>query len=385
MKDPAILIDRLQEAMPGFKSYYDGLAVRIGGVRTAFGARMGLTRNQLDAAIQAAGGHVGARPTDEHEAGRIVIRHPAAPIHIKESRPFAHRILTAVPSAYVDGSQIAVGRDINIPWGMVNISGSHVRPGEDLATHEDAGVITPADLDAWVQKGVTNPNHIVNLQRWAMEMRYLQERMKEHPGTVAVFDGSLVNSFAVGLLPDLRSQYDATICEVIDTSRQTESPLVGYTDTSRSRDLVQLLSSLDSKLDVQGITDSTVLEAHMKELGDRTASWKCDRPDGSLDAYGGRDINFHYGLFGPGGPCRIEYPTWVYQKGLHTQVHDVLLAQCLAYKGYPRSIDQAHVRCSIHQDEVEAVQRSFLALAKKNGIPARGIRKATSKKMGVRL
>lgn len=385
MKDPALLMGKLAEAMPGFKQYYQGLTARVQRVHEGFGSRMAQDRVALEAAIQRAGGRVGAKPTAEHEAGRITIRHPNAPIDIRDSRPFAQRVLTSVASAYVDGSQIAVGNDINIPWGMVNISGSHVVPGQDLKVHEDASVITPAELDSWAQKGVFNPNHIVNLQRWEMEMRYLQKRMQESPGTVAVFDGSLVNSFAVGLAPDLRAAYDRTVCDVLDTSRLTKSPLVGYTDTSRARDLVALLTALDPKLDAQGVTDSTVLEPHLRELGDRTASWQCDRPDGALDAYGGRDINFHYALFGPGGPCRIEYPAWVFRDGLHHQVHDVLLAQCLAYKGYPRSIDQAHIGCSIKRDEVDAMQRTFLGLARRNGIPVRGNRKAQSKKIGVRL
>ncbi len=379
-----VLLDSLAQAVPGFRTYLDALDHRRHDVSAALAQVLALEHDGIRARITNLGkARVGARPTHEHEAGRIAIAHPDCPLDRDAAVAFAERVLHNTPAAFVDGSQVPVDNDLSVPFGMALIHGSHARPGQPLAKHDAATALSPADIETWRGHGVWSADQVVNFGRWSMELQYLIDCMERHPGTVAMFDGSLIHSFTTGLPPALRAAYDALRNEALAVSERTRSPLVGYIDNSRARDLVALVGALGA-IATDGVTDSALLAPHLADLGARTSAWITDRDDGSIDGQSA-PIAFHYALLGPGGPCRIEYPAWVLESGQHTLVHDQLLAQCLAYGGYPRSIDECHIQCSIGPGEAAAVQAAFLRLSEEHGLPVQASWKARSKRRGARL
>lgn len=64
---------------------------------------------------------------------------------------------------------------------------------------------------------------------------------------MALFDGGLV----VSLATNWREQYVRSVLDLLEASEETETPVFGYVDSSRSRDL----SQTDSWLDDQSLTE----------------------------------------------------------------------------------------------------------------------------------
>ncbi len=379
-----VLLDALAEAVPTFRTYMAAMDNRRHSVDAAFSELIQLDGEAFTAKIQAAAAeHVGAQPTQEHLANQTRKEHPVAITDRAAAVSFTQAVLSKTPAAFVDGSQVPVDNDLSIPFGMVTIHGSHARPGYAFSKHDDAMAVSPEEIDTWRNQGVWNADHVVNYHRWRMELQYLMDCMEAQPGTVAVFDGSLIHSFTTNMAPALRAAYDQLRNDALAVSERTQSPLVGFVANSRARDLVTLTRSL-SQADAAGVTDSDLVSGHLTELGDRTSAWICDRDDGSIDTQSS-PVAFHYALLGPGGPCRIEYPQWVLDSGNHTLVHDVLLAQALAYGGYPRSIDECHMQCSISPQTAAAVQSAFFRLSEEHGLPVQGSWKARSKRRGARV
>lgn len=320
---------------------------------------------------------VGAKPSGEYRSGGLMLNGIDYPTNRRASVEFTASVLSQHSTAFVDGSQIEVNKDHNIPWGAVNIAGSHNVPGEPLALHEDFQFITRPHMQEYVDQGVTSPNHIIHFLRWRMELDYLESVMRKHPGTFCFFDGSLVNSFAMSFRDELRVLYTQAINHVLRTSKETQSPIIGYIDTSQSRDITDMLTHLEG-IEGGDITDHMLLDQVLAKTGCRSHVWICDRGDGSIAEYE-QTIHFHLANFGPGGVCRIEYPEWVSDAGLHVTVHEILAAQTLAYFGYPRSFDEVHNKATITYKDRDAITRSFQAVCAKHGITFRKNRKSASK------
>lgn len=383
MRDPRILLDAVMRAAPSFRDHYAGLERRRDDLGKALLRVLDHDVHGLEAAIREAGrDRVGARPTAQHQAGKVSFSYPGAPVDRDDARRLATRALQR-PMAFVDGSQVEASRDVDVPFGLVTISGSHAHPGEPLSCHDAAQAVTPAELASWQDLGVWNPDRVVNLRRWTLEVEYLIRCMEETPGTVAVLDGTLVHSFTTDLPAPLRQAYSEVLGRALRVSKEARSPLVGFVASSHARDLVELVRVLEG-VDAGGLTDPHLLAPHLETLGARTPSWWCDRGDGSLDDQATR-IAFHYARLGPGGPCRMEYPEWMLEEDGHEVAHEVLLAQCLAFGGYPRSIDECHVKCQVTSDDAAAVRDAFFRLAQEQGLPVQASWKARSKQRGTRV
>ncbi len=380
MKNPRLLVQRLIEAMPRLKEHGDRVreAARLYGQGLA--SLLTLPRTELEARLASLGEeHVGARPTDEYEIGSLVRPHPAPPKTIQEAATWAANVLGSRNAAYVDGSQVHTTGEYNIPWGAANIHGSVYRTGAKADHHDDALVFTPSDFEPYEELNVYNPNLVIDYKRWEMEIDFLIRAMKEDPGVYAIFDGSLVNSFATNY-GRLAKHYNDKLTQALRVSADTQSPLVGYTDTSRARDLTELVHFLAPELPRSYLPDASLVAPLLTPHADaRTVRWVCDRTDGILDEYEGQGIQFHYANLNPLAPCRVEYPDWVDTKTADA-INDHLFAQCLAFNGYPRSIDECHVGSSVTFDESNALRTTFQALCRREGVPIRMSNKHASKR-----
>lgn len=369
----------------------------------------------------------GARPTDERVAGQSSIR-PFAPrwADHRGARRWALTVLSGVTTLAVDGSQITPSPDYALPVGAVQVGWFENPHGTDGDYVKDVHfeILTPNELylgrdrdglagdsadapyadtesDASsgdAPTGLTYPDDIVNRRRFVLECEVLIDHMRRYAEEgwknpqrppVCFFDGSLVISFAAQIRnPSLQRAYVAAVRCLLDVSRETRVPLVGYVDTSRARDLVRMLERFDLTLRPgASITDSQLLNARRLAWGDRSELLACARADGLFGAGNADDdfyprIGFTYLKTARSTrPTRIEMPRWVHEAGLVEYVLDVIRAECIVGTGYPYALETADALAVITARDRERFHRLFQDFSERElGLPLAMGRKPLSKR-----
>ena len=352
----------------------------------------------------------GALPTEEFdEAKRLCLAFDQQWDNHQEARVWARKILGNRITIAVDGSQIAPSPDYRplvgatqIGW-FINEHASSGRYIKDLAFE----VLAPDELidssggdagsdDAGDDESVAT--QIVNQVRFVKECEQLCLLMAAYDGgpndrwPLSFFDGSFIISFA-GKINDVRAgQYIDAIRKLLDTSFRYRSPLLGFVDSSRSRDLVSMLNALideapdegETKAGELSISDGLLLEKALDRWGDRTPFFVCARNDGlsSTDrAAFYRDVVFCYMRLSMSQPlARIELPLWVYEDGLAPDVLDVLRAECVVGTGYPYAIETADALAVISQQDRRRFYGMFQRFLDGENLPFQQTRKAQSKR-----
>lgn len=316
--------------------------------------------------------HVGARPSDEWTA-RLTVPPVIHPRDFASIEGYVERALRGVPLATCDGSQLDPGRETSLPVGVVHVYWNWQNNDPTASKAErgaDTEIITPRDFDAALTQNIPSHGQLVALRRFELEQKTLRNIMQAHPGTVAIYDGSLINSFAVRLPPAHRKRYDDSVQATLTLSEKTKSPLVAYVATSHSNDLVTMLETLYGNLPVH-LPDSLVLRQRFGIPAARTPDFECDRDDGSQDAYD-QKIHFCYLNASEVAPSRIEYPAWVAQEQLVDRVAMAVLGSAmLRTDGYPQHIHVCHEACTLGPHEREQFQVALTRFADKNGLTLR--------------
>jgi hypothetical protein len=198
---------------------------------------------------------------------------------------------------------------------------------------------------------------------------------------VVFFDSLLVISFAELLPPDQREFYVSEILSLLDTSRQTAIPVVGYIDTSYARDLANMLQTAFALADSPRVVDAPMLSDSMK-WGDRTRLFRCARR-GILEFYGDewrRGVGFVYlKTTGDRPPSRVDIPMWVYERGLLDYVIDTVRGEVIVGNGYPYALESADQTAVISQRDREMFYAVFQEFAEREGLDLKIARKAVSK------
>ncbi|HKP85595.1 MAG TPA: DNA double-strand break repair nuclease NurA, partial [Blastocatellia bacterium] len=198
---------------------------------------------------------------------------------------------------------------------------------------------------------------------------------------VVFFDSLLVISFAELLPDEQRERYVADIVSLLETSRKTGIPVIGYIDTSFARDFVNMLQAAFGLPSAQRVHDAALLAPLMK-WGDRTALFRCARR-GILDSYGDewrRDVAFIYlKTSSDAPPSRVDLPLWVYERGLLDYVADVVRGEVIVGNGYPYAIEAADQTAAISAHDREMFYAIFQEFAERERLGLSIARKAISK------
>lgn len=325
--------------------------------------------------------HTGARPTEEYKQG-IIHDIPATPTTKENAVKFSEAVLSRRPFCFVDGSEIKADPTQILPIAAVNIHGIDYTPGQGLTHTDDAEVITHEEFNKYLNGEIYNLDYVVGYRRWHMEIQYLIKTMQKHKGTglIAVYDGSIINSFALQFRDTLKQCYMHDIKQLLKTAKETQTTLIGYTDNSRAKDLTAMLKCLNPDLETApGLTDPDLVKPALPDFGGRTCIWQCDRGDGVMNEYTPHTINFVYATLAPGRPCRIEFPAWTTTEQVN-EACQFLLAQGLSYHGYPRSIDDCHQSCTISYAERDAFQQAYEVLCERAGLISDYDRKTLNKR-----
>ena len=216
-------------------------------------------------------------------------------------------------------------------------------------------------------------------------MEKLAGRFKALP--VALFDSSLVISFADRLQGEMRDRHVNAMLKLLRCSRQTGIPIVGYVDSTYARDLTNMLSYVFKLNEARRVHDAHMVN-DLLGWGARTPIFICARGGadrkkaGVLESFEEfrRGIGFVYlKTNAPTPPARLEIPLWVYEKGLLDEVIDIVRAEVVVGNGYPYVIESADAAAVITSRDRDAFYAIFRRFAGEQGINLSFSQKSTSK------
>lgn len=304
----------------------------------------------------------GALPTQEYDTA-VDLCLPFAPQwnDHQAARAWARTVLENRITVAVDGSQITPTVDYTPPVGAVQIGwfvNSHQADGRYVKDLE-FDVLAPSELLDEDEEGgdETFAMQTVNQERFVRECRRLSRLMVEVAREqqaagngqrlpVCFFDGSFIISFAGKIQASRARHYLTAITELLETSAKFRVPLVGFVDSSRSRDVTSLFNLIrPEKSTLFELSDAALLAQQLPGWGDRSPLFICARNDalsnsGQADFY--RDVVFTYvRLNRDQPPARIELPRWLAESALAEEVLDVVRAECVVGTGYPYAIETA--------------------------------------------
>jgi hypothetical protein len=338
----------------------------------------------------------GARPTAElDQATELRLSFSQRWANHIEARAWALAALTNQPVAAVDGSQITPNREISVPVGAVQVGWfiNRHREGGSYVKDVSFEVLAPSELtDEAASDNPENsfPNQQVNQLRFVLECEKICELMAIHAAEeeqqpLFFFDGSFVISFAGQMLPKHARPYLTAVKRMLDCSKKHCAPLVGFVDSSFSRDLVTLMETLLGQPNTLTLSDAELIRSAglLQNWGDRTPLFICARPDalsqeGRAPFY--QDVAFTYiRLASERPPARLELPRWLVEAGRAEEMIDLVRAECVVGTGYPYAIETADALAVISQQDRQRFHALFEQFATRTGLGLTRARKALSK------
>ena len=232
--------------------------------------------------------NVGALPSEELEAAKsFAFSFDEAWTNHEDARGWAHSVLHKRTTFAADGSQLFIEREVSLPVAAVQI-GWFENPHDDALSYEKNAkffVMSPEELLKDQEEPVI-PETRVGQKRFEEEVEKVKAFLEKKKGwqargekmPQAFFDGTLLISFALPRT-NLQEGFISTMVGLVELSRETRVPLVGYVDRSYARDLLGLLDIISGTKTVNKRTldDASVLHASasdnskiLQNWGDRT-------------------------------------------------------------------------------------------------------------------
>ena len=340
----------------------------------------------------------GALPTAEFDAApNLRVEFPHKWENHQEAREWAFNALLDHPTFAVDGSQIKPDDDLSIPVAAVQIAWFENRHTSDGRYVKDTRfeVLTPEDLTVESGGDRVISEQQVNLRRFELEIEALCETMERLAAAgdvaanlpVALFDSSLVISFADRLQEETRERHVRAMLRLLRSSEKAGIPVVGYVDGSRARDLVHMIARCFKLDDAEKVYDASLIDSRLR-WGARTPMFICARgsadrkQQSALEKFEeySRRLGFVYlKTSATAAPARLEIPLWVLERGLLDQVIDLVIAEVVVGNGYPYVIQSADAAAVISSRDRDAFYAIFQHFAKRQEIDLRISQKAASK------
>ncbi|MBC7795315.1 MAG: DNA double-strand break repair nuclease NurA [Pyrinomonadaceae bacterium] len=342
---------------------------------------------------------IGALPSDELNDFRGVTKdfEPKWKNH-EEARNWALEILLNRVTFAADASQILPGREISLPVAAIQV-GAFENPHSANVEYKKFAkfiLIPPNELlesDLSDEKPISTET-IVGFKRFEAEVETIKTFLESKKGwqnrgeraPLAFFDGTLLISISLPRTT-IQNQFINKIVELVDVSRETKVPLIGFVDNSYARDLIGLLDATNTNLlhqRSQSLYDEQLLGVETLKLwGERTAFFYCQRrglSDFFSDADGNPKVGFVYlQTTGNGGAARIDVPSWIYENGLLSEVLDSVCAECVIGLGYPYSLETADATAVITAKDREVFLRALQDFAIRENLNFRVANKRISK------
>jgi hypothetical protein len=386
------ILSALENCESEFAFYENDLKEQIAAYNEALEKVCTLKREEVSARLELSNAP-GAIPVEEFFQNQsFFIPFTELWTNREQARDWAYRALLGRTTFAADGSQIMPTKDFSIPIAAVQVGWFENPHTTDGAYIKDAAFeILPPETILVRSKGDTEASEqVVHQRRYAMEIAAIKNflRASSQRGfdrkrpPIVFFDSLLVISFADILPENQREFYVTEILSLLQSSKDTGIPLVGYVDTSVSRDLVNMLLEIEPELSESPKLQDALLLAPRMKWGDRTALFICAR-QGILEAYGDdwrRQVAFCYlKTTGDAPPSRIDLPLWVYEQGLVDYVIDAVRGEVIVGNGYPYVIEAADQTAVISTQDREVFYAAFQEFALRKGFDLKIARKAISK------
>jgi hypothetical protein len=316
----------------------------------------------------------------------------------EQARDWAMDVLGGRATFAADGSQLYLEKETSMPIGAVQI-GWFENPHDGSPVYEKAAKFQILLPETLLLKGEpVIPERRVGEIRMDEEIGAFRQFMTRKSGwqargermPLAFFDGTLLLS---DRHPEkgMPANSEPKLLELIEFSRETRVPLVGFIDRSFARDIVSTLDGLESR-NGGGPTlyDASVLGSAitgvprvLKKWGERTVFCFSRRRglDKFIDPATRRSIaGFTYlQTTSAAGPARLDIPSWVYTDGLLDEVVDVVRAECVVGLGYPYAIESADQASVISSRDREKFLQALQSFAVREKLGFNVARKAASK------
>ncbi len=391
------IVEQLREKWPRFVAFDDSFRNESKGYREALDKLAEISSDGL--LSQLSGQETpGALPTAEFDAARsLCVDFTHEFTNHQEARDWACDALLGHTTIAVDGSQIKHDPDFSIPVAAVQVAwfeNHHARAGhyaKDIAFE----ILAPEELLVEFNGDRVFSEQRVNARRFELEIETLCNLMQKLETNreqftrlpLALFDSSLVISFADRLQGEMRARHVNAMLKLLRCSQQTGIPVVGYVDTTYARDLTNMLAHCFKLNEASRVHDAQLVN-DLLSWGARTPLFICARggadrkQKGVLESFEEyrRGVGFVYlKTNSPRPPARLEIPIWVYEQGLLNEVIDIVRAEVIVGNGYPYVIEAADAAAVITSRDREAFYTIFQRFAVEQGIETRISQKKTSK------
>ncbi|OKY78032.1 MAG: NurA 5'-3' nuclease [Candidatus Methanohalarchaeum thermophilum] len=281
-------------------------------------------------------------------------------------KKWASRTLSKKTLAGIDGSQIVPGKKYEVPIGLghaVCIIDNHNSNERDLK--KDTRLVTPSDF---TNSGFfTSSKEFVYFIRDKIEnnlaSNFIQRKIEN---SYCLLDGALVLSHANRKKEELKKRYLNNIKGLLKKSRDNKIPVIGFIETSFSRDISTMIEKIDSGPKNNNKIHDSLLLSELLEEGERTSVFMCKRDDRSninqkavLADYGNfqDQIGFFYICFSKGNCCRVEFPLWCYEKGMVDDLAELLRVEAYKGNGYLSIIEKAHNKAVLDNKDKEFFEK----------------------------
>ncbi len=289
-----------------------------------------------------------------------------------EAMEWVDSVLCGVALGAVDGSQIYSDKSYDMPIAVLQASRIFNRHTTDNDYKQDteASIITP---DEFEEASVYSfGSEYVDARRFSMECDSIASLIKEHENLFVLLDGALILSHINVLNTNIRQIYMTAVLKLLDTSKKTGNPVIGFIDTTMPRDITLIMHFL-FKLKKSKLSDTHLFSG--LQWGERTAAFVCDRDDrrgeeskSVLDSYGlfRNDIAFFYMRLSSGLPARIEFPAWALEEV--DKIADIIRAESIIRGNYPDILMRAHDAAVIRMNEHDLFYGMLDNFCKAHGI-----------------
>ncbi len=317
----------------------------------------------------------------------------------EQARAWAFGILENRTTFAADGSQLYAEKETSLPIAAIQIGWFENPHNSEFGYEKNARffVLSPEKLLS--QDEPVIPETKVGQYRFEAEIDKAKEFLEKKSGwrmrgermPLAFYDGTLLLSTPH---PDtgLQATFTNKLVELVNFSKATEVPIIGYVDRSYARDLLTMLDTFAFKSDtgIKNLHDSTILHAEienfspvLKSWGDRTCFCYSNRRGLSafLDPQTGKSsVGFTYlQTTSEAAPARIDVPAWIYEQGLVEEVLDTIRAECVIGLGYPYALETADQTAVITMRDREIFLRALQDFANREKLNFSVSRKNASK------
>ena len=348
-----------------------------------------------------AGSDVGALPSDEiTKIESFAMRFTEKWANHEEARTWANEILRDRTTFAADGSQLYVEKDVSLPVGAIQI-GWFENPHDATQAYEKNAyfkILSPETL-LQKQEEPTVPETRVGEIRFHAEIDKICEFLRKKENwqakgekmPLAFFDNTLLFTLSLSSTIIEKSFLQA-IVEMVKLSRETKVPVIGYVDSSYSKDLINMLNTLYDrpKSGQKSLYDSIILSSPndndaklLESWGDRTCFCFSKRKGLSQlidEASGESLVGFTYlQTTRDAAPARIDVPSWIYEENLLEEVLDTIRAECVIGLGYPYALETADQTALISMRDREIFLRALQDFAQREKLNFNVARKAASK------